>query len=213
MNQKHTLFLFFIALTYSNLISQISNWSTELSEDGKTEVIYSIYDSLNTEGEESTFIEYTAKTKTTASIDNCIAIFNNPEMHKKFYEYTEVSDKIKDISKTEWIIYYYYSPPWPIADSDCVSRIKMSVDSLNNKIVFTSFSEPNLLEMKDVTRSELNNITFTFTKISHAEVEINVEAILIPETPAPKWMMNAWFPDGPAGTLRRFIELAERLQQ
>ncbi len=32
--------------------------------------------------------------------------------------------------------------------------------------------------MKDVTRSELNNITFTFTKISESEVEIFIEAKL-----------------------------------
>jgi hypothetical protein len=144
-------------------------------------------------------------------LEKCVEIFNNQDMHKKFYEYTKKSDKIKDISKNEWIIYYYYSPPWPIADSDCVSRITMKTDSVNNKIIFTSFSEPNLIEMKDVTRSELNDITFTFTQINDQEVEIYVEAILIPETPAPKWMMSAWFPEGPAGTLNRFKELAENL--
>ncbi len=62
-------------------------------------------------------------------------------MHKKFYEYTDISEKVKDVSENEWIIYYYYSPPWPIADSDCVSRIKMISDSLNKKVIFTSFSE------------------------------------------------------------------------
>jgi alanine dehydrogenase len=87
----------------------------------------------------------------------------------------------------------------------------MKTDSSNFRIVFTSISEPNLIEMKDVTRSELNTITFTFTKINSLEVEIFIEAILIPETAAPKWMMRAWFPDGPAGTLKRFKELAENL--
>lgn len=208
MRYVYVVILCFLTL---NLSGQTKEWKTEASEDGKTEVVFAIYDSVNIGGEEVKFIEYNAKTITTASLEKCADIFNNPSMHKKFYEYTEVSEKVKDFSENEWIIYYYYSPPWPIADSDCVSRIKMKRDSSNNKIVFESFSESNFMEKKDVTRSELNNIIFTFTEISNSKVEIFIEAILIPETPAPKWMMQAWFPEGPAGTLIRFKELAENL--
>ena len=174
-------------------------------------ILFYFFNNQNAQGDEATYIEYNATTKTNATIEICKAVFNNPDMHKKFYEYTEVSKKIKAISKSVWVIYYYYSPPWPIADSDCVSRITMISDSLNSKVVFTSFSEPNLIEKKDVVRSELNNITFTFKQISDNEVEIFIEAKLIPEMAVPKWMMNAWFPDGPANTLSRFKKLAENL--
>lgn len=203
--------LLIILLVQVSLFAQAKEWNTEFSEDGKTEVVYTIYDSLNTDNEEVKFIEYKAKTRTKASIEECAKVFNNPEMHKEFYEYTEKSDKIEDVNDNEWIIYYYYDPPWPIANSDCVSRITMKTDSTNKKIVFTSFSEPNYIEKKDVTRSELNDITFSFIKINDKKTEIFIEAILIPETPAPNWMMSAWFPDGPAGTLSRFKELAENL--
>jgi len=203
--------LIIILLIPVSLLAQTKEWETEYSEDGKTEVTYAIYDSLNAEDEEVKFIEYTAKTRTKASIEECVKVFNNPEMHKEFYEYTEKSDKIKDVNENEWIIYYYYDPPWPIANSDCVSRITMKTDSTNKKVVFTSFSEPNFIEKKDVTRSELNDITFSFIRINDQITEILIKAILIPETPAPNWMMSAWFPDGPAGTLSRFKELAENL--
>lgn len=194
-----------------NLSAQENKWKTEISDEGKTEVVYAIYDSINVDKEEVTYIEYKAKTTTSASLENCIEVFNNPDMHKKFYEYTDISEKVKDVSENEWIIYYYYSPPWPIADSDCVSRIKMISDSLNKKVIFTSFSESELIEMKDVTRSELNDITFTFTKISESEVEVFINAKLIPAVSAPNWMMSSWFPDGPANTLSRFKKLAENL--
>lgn len=202
---------FIILLVQVSLFAQAKEWNTEFSEDGKTEVTYAIYDSLNAENEEVKFIEYTAETRTEASIEECAEIFNNPDMHKKFYEYTEKSEKIKDINENEWIIYYFYDPPWPIANSDCVSRITMKTDSTNKRIVFTSFSEPNYIKKKDVTRSELNNIIFTFTKKNDKETIILIKAILIPETPAPNWMMSAWFPDGPAGTLSRFKDLVENL--
>lgn len=207
----HTIYLIWFII-YPTLISaQSRSWTKELSDDSKTEVAYAVYDSVNAEGEDVKFIEYSTSTTTNASIENCAAVFNNPDMHKEFYEYTEVSEKIKDVSENEWIVYYYYSPPWPIADNDCASRIKMKRDSVNNKIVFSSFSEPNLIEMKDVTRSELNNVTFTFAKINDSEVAIIIEAKLIPAVSAPKWMMKGWFPDGPANTLKRFKELAENL--
>ena len=211
INKMKLEVLYIFLLIALNSSAQTIEWKTEYSDDKNTVVVYAIYDSMNVYGEELTFIEYSAKTTTSASVENCTDVFNNPAMHKKFYEYTEISEKVKDISENEWIIYYYYSPPWPIADSDCVSRIKMKRDSSNNKIVFESFSESNFMEKKDVTRSELNNIIFTFTEISNSKVEIFIEAILIPETPAPKWMMQAWFPEGPAGTLIRFKELAENL--
>lgn len=203
--------LFIMLLITINLSAQENKWSTELSEDGKTEVVYAIYDSINVSGDELKFIEYSAKITTTASLEKCAEVFNNPDLHNKFYDYTKASEKIKDISENEWIIYYYYNPPWPIADSDCVSRITEKRDSINNKIIFTSFSEPNLLEMKDVKRSELNDITFTFTRINDSEVEIFIEAKLIPTTQAPKWMMNGWFPEGPVNTLKRFKELTKNL--
>jgi len=205
-----TISIFLYAVS---LFAQEDKWTTEISDDGKTEVVYTIYDSINVDGEEITFIEYTAKTTTSASLENCSAVFNNPEMHKKFYEYTDVSEKVKDISENEWVIYYYYSPPWPIADSDCVSRITKRTDTLNKKVAFMSFSEPNLIEMKDVVRSELNDITFIFSDIGKNKVEISIEAKLIPEMSAPKWMMNGWFPDGPANTLNRFKKLAEKLNK
>ncbi len=205
------LSLFILFYFFNNQNAQGSKWKTGISDDSLITVQYNIYDSLDAQGDEATYIEYNATTKTNATIEICKAVFNNSDMHKKFYEYTEVSKKIKAISKSEWVIYYYYSPPWPIADSDCVSRITMISDSLNSKVVFTSFSEPNLIEKKDVVRSELNNITFTFKQISDNEVEIFIEAKLIPEMAVPKWMMNAWFPDGPANTLSRFKKLAENL--
>lgn len=204
------LILSSVLLLFSDLLAQENKWEKEISEDGNTEVVYAIYDSLDNKVEK-TFIEYSAKSTTSASIKNCIRIFNNPEMHKKFYEYTDKSEKIEVISENEWIIYYYYSPPWPIADSDCVSRISMIADSNSNKVVFNSRSEPSLIETRDVVRSELNNISFTFTEIDSGKVEIFVEAVLIPETPAPNWMISSWFPEGPAGTISRFKKLAENL--
>ena len=53
-----SLLIFFSSIVNS---AQSKEWETELSEDGKTKVVYSIYDSLNVKGEEVKFIEYTSK--------------------------------------------------------------------------------------------------------------------------------------------------------
>jgi hypothetical protein len=198
-----------ISLIAVKLSAQTKEWKEAVSDDGMTKVVYAIYDSANSKSREVKCIEYKAKTITSASVDKCAEVFNSPEMHKKIYEYTEQSKRIKDISKNEWIVYYYYSPPWPISNSDCVSKITRISDSTKSRIVFKSISNPNLIEKKDVARSELNNITFTFTKIDESKTEINISAILIPTTSAPNWMMSGWFPKGPAGILSRFKKLAE----
>lgn len=204
-----TIFYFF--QMFLCLVAHPNGFKSELSEDGKTIVEYKIYDTLNVNGEEITIIEYKVKMKTYASLENCISIFSSPNMHKIFYEYTEVSKKVKQVSEDEWIMYYYYSPPWPIADSDCVSRIIKTTDTLEKKVTFTSFADPEFIKIKDVARSEFNDITFIFSEISKNEIEIFIQAKVIPVVAAPNWMIKRWFPDGPVALLNRFKKLAEAL--
>lgn len=49
------------------------------------------------------------------------------------------------------------------------------------------------------------------TRESKWTTEIFIKAKLIPSVIAPKWMISAWFPDGPADMLGRFKSLVETL--
>lgn len=210
--KSHNYFIFIIILLLLplKLIGQANDWTKEISDDGQTTVLSKIYETVDANEEEIKIIEYSAVTNTSASLKSCYEIFNNPMLHKEFYDYTEISEKVKDISKNEWIIYYFYDTPWPIPNSDCVSRIKILEDSLKSEITFICVAEPNLLEDRGVFRSILNDISFTFRELTSEKIEITIKAKFSPVMPAPDWVMNGWFPDGPAEMLARFKELAEK---
>jgi hypothetical protein len=205
------IIFFIISVTIPlSLIGQTSDWTEETSDDGQTTVLSKIYETVNSDGEELKVIEYSATTYTSASIESCYEVFNNPSLHKDFYDYTEISEKIEDISPTEWIIYYFYDTPWPIPNSDCVSKITIVEDTLNSEITFNCVAVPNKLEDKGVYRSVLNDISFTFKKPSKEKVKILIKAKFSPVMPAPDWVMSGWFPNGPAEMLARFKKLAEK---
>ena len=63
----------------------------------------------------------------------------------------------------------------------------MTVDSVSLKIKFNSLSVPNYIDQKEVIRTRVNDIYFTFSKINNNEVEIFIEAIYAPPISAPNW--------------------------
>lgn len=208
--KKIILALLFLSF-YLHQVSfgQEVEWEREISENGNTEVFSKVYDAQNKDGEEVKFIEYKVKTFANTTLDKCYKVFRNSDLHKKFYEYTEESRKIKDLNENEWIIYYIFDPPWPIPNNDNVSIITMTRDTAKNNISFKSVAKPDLIEMTDMSRSQMNEIEFTFTETSVDSVEISIVAKLAPVVSAPSWMINSWFPDGPAGTIQRLKALVE----
>jgi len=206
------LLLFLITTLFaSDTFSQDLDWTYESSDDGKTTVQSRVYYEECEKGEESKIIEYSAKTTAKVSLQNCVAVIRNAASHKIFFSNTEVSDKINDISGNEFLIYYFYNAPWPLPNSDCVSRIRILPDSLESKVTVRASAEPDLYEDRDVARAKLNNFTFIFQELRNEEVEITLYSKFSPVISAPKWMINAWFPNGPIEILERFIDLAGTL--
>ena len=139
------LFLFLIiALFASDTYSQDTEWTLESSADGKTTVQSRVYYEEYNKGEEWKIIEYSATT-TRVSLQNCVAVIQDASLHKLFFSNTEVSDKINDISENEFLIYYFYNAPWPLPNSDCVSRIRILPDILENKVTVSASAEPDVL--------------------------------------------------------------------
>ncbi len=206
------LFLFLIiALFASDTYSQDTEWTLESSADGKTTVQSRVYYEEYNKGEEWKIIEYSATT-TRVSLQNCVAVIQDASLHKLFFSNTEVSDKINDISENEFLIYYFYNAPWPLPNSDCVSRIRILPDILENKVTVSASAEPDLFEDKDVERAKLNNFTFIFQELRNEEVVITLYSKFSPVISAPNWMINAWFPKGPIEILERFIDLVETIE-
>jgi hypothetical protein len=192
----------------TNIFAQASDWKTEKSEDGKITVASKISKRTDEESNEVQLIEYAATTIANVSFQNCIAIMKDISNHKAILN-EEISEKLKTLSDNEWLIYYYFDAPWPIPNSDCVSKMNFFEDLNNGTASFTLIAAPSLYEKKDVKRVTYYNVTYTFKDLGEGKVKITSIAKLSPIIQAPDWIVKNFFPDGPARYLQRLLLLAK----
>jgi hypothetical protein len=207
-NIKPLAILILIAsFTNLNAIAQSTDWKTEKSEDGKIIVTSKISKRIDEDSKEVQLIEYVAKTTAHVSLNKCISVMKDISKHKEILN-ENVSEMLRSISENEWLIYYYFDAPWPIPNSDCVSKMNFSEDLKNGLATFTLTAEPAMYENKDVKRLTYYNLTYTFKDLGNGKVEMTSTAKLTPVVQAPDWIVKNFFPEGPARYLQRLLVLA-----
>ena len=87
--------------------------------------------------------------------------------------------------------------------------MKRTLSGDGKSVSYKGVAEPDLLEDKGVRRLILNDITYMFSEVGQDQVDIIMISRFSPVVSAPRWMVNTWFPEGPAGILERLINLAE----
>ena len=192
--------------------TQTAKWERELSKDGKIEVMYHVGDWTNKTGEEVQLIEYIATTTTDLSLENCIKTMRDVSLHKQFMGDTEESKELETYSENEWLAYYFFEPPWPMTDNDCVMKVNLNISDDNKTYVFVGESVPELIEKKDVKRLEFYEYSYTLEEQDDNMVIFNISVKLTPVGSAPNWMVKKWFPKGPIEFMEKFINLASELK-
>lgn len=207
---KNTSFLLIISIFIQlNLSAQDEEWKHEYSEDGKIEVLSKISKESNSEGESIQVIEYVSTMQIEYTLEECIAILKNVDNHKDFYSDTKVSKKIKDISDTECLVYFYMDAPWPLPNSDCVSIMRFSENKEEKTAVFELLARPNEMEMKDVRRMVLSETIYSFQEAEDQIILFEMRSKFIPAIDAPAWMIKSWFPDGPIEIMENITALIQ----
>jgi len=130
----------------------------------------------------------------------------NTALHKKIFDYTTNAELLEKISESEWYNYYYSDTPWPLPDSDSVTRFLFSNNG--QTAYFISSAKPDRIEQNNVQRLQLYNTDYIFTKLGNGKVKIIIKSKFQPIGNAPKWLLNFWFPDGPAKMIERLVNLA-----
>lgn len=193
------------------LLAQSVNWKTEQSKDGRVEVNYLIKSEQNQQGKKVQIVEYeSTMLSQTVSLQQCTTLMKNVDLHKDFLQDTEQSYKIKDLSKDDWSVYYYINSIWPLPDTDCVAKVIYEQEN-ENTVSFSSISTPNDYENKGVERMILNDAKYTFEALSDSSVKITIWVKFQPVVNAPKWMLNTWFPKGPAQMMYKLEKIASGL--
>jgi hypothetical protein len=196
-------------LLNTNIFSQTDGWKTEKTKDGKITVRSRISERTNEMGDEVQLIEYVATTIASVDIQNCISVLKNVSKHKEF-TFDDVSKKVKTISDNEWIVYYYTDESWPMSGNDCVAKMIYSEDETNKTTTFTLTAAPSMFEKKDVERMTYYNVKYAFEDLENDKIKMIIDGEMSPVVQAPKWMLRAWFPEGPADALRGIITLANK---
>lgn len=209
---KSANYLLIVFLLISlNIFGQKENWTKEMSKDGKVEVMNFISTRIDDDGNEVQLAEYSATTIAEGNIENFSTLLKDASLHKRFMDNTDISEEVKVLADNQWLVYYYFDSPWPMPNSDCVMKMKFTENKAEKTIVYEGVPTPKLLEEKDVKRMTYYVVNYTVKQLEGGKVDVSMWAKVTPVVSGPDWMMNAWFPKGPAGILTRLVKAANNL--
>ncbi len=104
------------------------------------------------------------------------------------------------LSENEFIAHIVFNAPWPVADRDCVVRIKIEKDPATGMILITEVSEPKYLkEQEGVVRIQQLVATWKLVPKSTG-TEVTNEYSSNPGGNIPDWMTNTQSVDNPLAT-------------
>lgn len=198
-------FLFFAT---TDAFTQPKEWKTEKTKDGRVLVKSTISSRIDENRKSVQLIEFIATYMDSLNISMCIDVMKDIKTHKVFWGATS-SEKIKTLSETEWIVYYYFDSPWPAPNYDYVAKMKYSFDSTARKATFSLSAIHTAYEKKDLKRMTYYNVAYVFKEIGMGKVELTTTSSASPVFNAPAWLVSSYFPNGPAGILKRIAKLAK----
>lgn len=104
------------------------------------------------------------------------------------------------LSENETIVHFGFNSPWPVADRDCVVRIKTEKNPKTGVITITETSEPKYLKPVDgVVRIEQILASWKITPVPGGTELIN-EYATNPGGNIPDWMTNTQSVENPIAT-------------
>lgn len=202
---KSVLLINFIFL-FQNTIAQDKTCKVKKMDDGSILVKYcisKIYDEFGNK-----FIQIEDSTTTVSHVDfnKCIALMKEVSKHKLFTGDAK-SELLRVVSDNEWDIYYYTDNPWPIKNSDCVSRMSFTENKEEKIAFFKLVAKPLAYEKRNVSRMIHFNITYAFKDLGNGTVKITMTGKSSPPVKVPLWLIKSAFPSAPANAIRKFIAI------
>ena len=193
-----------IVLISTSVTAQTEDWTTEKAHDDKITVTYRISERTDELGNVVTLIEDSTTTIASVSYQNCIQVFKDISSHKEFTG-DEMSERVRTVSDTSWLVYYFMDNPWPVSNSDCVAKMTFTENEDANLATFSLVAAPTEYEMGSVNRMTYYNVKYKFKDIGNGKVEITVTARTTPPVNVPDWLLKSAFPSAPADAVYRLV--------
>ena len=205
---KMILIKFLLLFQCLYMQAQDAEWNTSSSKDGKVEVKYRFSYQMESNDREILIIEDITTMRDILDFNKCISLMKNVSRHKEFNG-DFITKKVRDVSDSAFIIYYYSKNPWPIANSDCVSKMTYRIDSTEKMAEFILTAAPNEYPMDHVSRMTYFDVSYLFKDLGDGIVEIIVKGKTSPPVKVPFWLIKSAFPFAPAKALRKFAKLTK----
>jgi hypothetical protein len=203
--------IFLILILFSTgLQAQINEWNVKNLFNDKIEVKYRISEKIDENGACEILIEDNATTTDSLSLQKCISFMNDISKHKQFSG-DKISEMVKTISDSTWVVYYYTDNPWPINNSDCVALMKYSRSSDKKTACFSFTAAPTEYESRNVNRMTNYNITYLFEDLGNGKVKILMSGRTSPPVKVPLWLIKSAFPKAPVDGLRKMVKLIKEM--
>lgn len=206
MKSKILVTILIIITFQKTSYAQEKDCTTKELDNGKITVQYCFSKFSDENGNKLLLIEDTTITEDLISFENCILLMKNIQKHKLFTGDSK-SKIVRTISDNEWIIYYYTDNPWPIKNSDCVSRMTFTENKEEKTATFTLVAAPSEYDKARVNRMRHFNLVYTFKGLDNGKVRITMVGKSSPPVKAPIWLIKSAFPSAPANAIRKFVEL------
>lgn len=211
MKTSSKYILTLLAICIINLMpvyAQQDAWTSDTLDNGKLIVRYHFNHYTDINGNDSIIIEDEITLTENISFNKCIELMKDISMHKEFSG-DKNSKKVKDISDSECIVYYYTKNPWPIKNSDVVAIMKSIIDKDKRLAVFSLTAAPEEYEPGDASRMTQYNVSYTFQELPDGMVKITINGKTSPPVKVPFWMIKSAFPGTPAKSIRKIAELTK----
>ena len=189
---------------------QQPGWKEKTTKDGEVTVSYRFTEHEDQNGKKYNELEYEAVTRAETDLERCRKVMMDDSKHMAFMEGTEGVKRVKNLSESEWVTYYFLNSRWPMPDSDLVTRYKLEEDASRKQFVLSGSPAPDMYPEGDVPRMKYNQSKFTFTDQGNGIVEITMYSRSIPLVSIPKWLIASWIPNGPADMLHGIVDLANQ---
>ncbi len=198
----------FCILSYQAGFSQDDGWKNYKMKDKSIRIYSRIQDSIDASNSKIQVVEYKSAKIVNLPLNYFVETLDDVASHKRFLEDTQTSEIIRTISEDEWVIYYFFNSHWPAPEADCVTTMKRIKSNGGKTVTYRGIATPDQYEDKEVKRMALSDVTYEFSELEKGMTKVSIYSKFSPVIKAPKWLVNAWFPKGPAKTLERLIEVA-----
>jgi hypothetical protein len=205
MGRHLKMFFPCILLLAANAAAQTNTWKIEKTDDEKIIVKSHVSERVDDAGNTLPLIEYVATTTDDLTMQRCIAIMKDASKHKYFLD-VKVSEKVKALSKNEWVNYYVFNAPWPFSPTECVAKVVYIEDAKNKTVAFVQTAAPTLMKPTDLKRFTYYNFTYAFKDIGNGKVEVSVTVKMALPSKVPLWILRSSLPESAADPLRKLIQ-------